>query len=56
MLGNEVFRGLSNNDSMLKKYLGSLQRLEVMLLDPECPTREPMGRTAVATDHCCEGN
>lgn len=35
--------GLSNNDSMLEKYLGALQRLEVMLLDPGCPTRETMG-------------
>lgn len=41
--------GLSNNDSKLEKYLGALQRLEVMLLDPECPTREPMGL-------CCHGH
>lgn len=41
--------GLSNNDSKLEKYLGALQRLEVMLLDPECPTRESMGL-------CCHGH
>lgn len=55
MLGNgRCLKLLSNSDTVLEKYFGALQWLEVMLLDPEYPTQKPGGGgcTAMAMAHC----